>query len=133
MSKLNRRQMLSTTAAVGSALAASQVQAEKEIKVSKRIRRVAKNGKINHSIVAWCFQDYWSPDELMPIAKEMGCDSVELMDSKYYPDLKKNGMECAIAGIDIGGPPFMQGFNNPKRHKNHKTKNKNKLKNQELK
>ncbi len=119
MSKLNRRQMLSTTAAVGSALAVSQVQAEeaeKEIKVSKRIRRVAKNGNIKHSIVAWCFQEFWSPDELMPIAKEMGCDSVELMDSKYYPDLKKNGMECAIAGIDIGGPPFMQGFNNPKYH-----------------
>jgi len=111
--------MLSTTAAVGSALAVSQAQAEeaeKEIKVSKRIRRVAKNGNIKHSIVAWCFQDFWSPDELMPIAKEMGCDSVELMDSKYYPDLKKNGMECAIAGIDIGGPPFMQGFNNPKYH-----------------
>ena len=119
MSKLNRRQMLSTSAAVGSALAVSQGQSEeveKEIKVSKRIRRVAKNGNIKHSIVAWCFQDFWSPDELMPIAKEMGCDSVELMDSKYYPDLKKNGMECAIAGIDIGGPPFMQGFNNPKYH-----------------
>ena len=119
MSKLNRRQMLSTTAAVGSALAVSQAQAEeaeKEIKVSKRIRRVAKNGNIKHSIVAWCFQEFWSPDELMPIAKEMGCDSVELMDSKYYPDLKKNGMECAIAGIDIGGPPFMQGVNNPKYH-----------------
>jgi len=111
--------MLSTSAAVGSALAVSQGQSEeveKEIKVSKRIRRVAKNGNIKHSIVAWCFQDFWSPDELMPIAKEMGCDSVELMDSKYYPDLKKNGMECAIAGIDIGGPPFMQGFNNPKYH-----------------
>ena len=98
MSKLNRRQMLSTTAAVGSALAASQAQAEKEIKVSKRIRRVAKNGKINHSIVAWCFQDYWSPDELMPIAKEMGCDSVELMDSKYYPDLKRMAWSVRLQG-----------------------------------
>ena len=96
MSKLNRRQMLSTTAAVGSALAAAQVQAEdteKEINVGKRIRRVAKNGNIKHSIVAWCFEDYWSPDELMPIAREMGCSSVELMDAKFYPDLKKNGLK----------------------------------------
>ena len=75
-----------------------------------------KNGRIKHSIVAWCFQDYWSPDELIPIAREMGCVSVELMDPKYYADLKEHGMQCAIAGIDIGGPPFMQGFNNPKYH-----------------
>ena len=101
MSKLNRRQMLGTAAAVSGALAAGQAsgeQAVEEIKVGKRIRRVAKNGNIRHSIVAWCFQDYWSPDELIPIAKEMGCVSVELMEPKFYPDLKKHGLECAIAG-----------------------------------
>ena len=50
MSKLNRRQMLSTTAAVGSALAAAQVQAEdteKEINVGKRIRRVPRMATLN--------------------------------------------------------------------------------------
>ena len=102
--------MLGTAAAVSGALAAGPASGEhaaEEIKVGKRIRRVAKNGNIRHSIVAWCFQDYWSPDELIPIAKEMGCVSVELMEPKFYPDLKKHGLECAIAGIDIGGPPFM--------------------------
>ena len=81
-----------------------------------KIRRVAKNGNINHSIVGWCFQDHWSMDKLIPIAKQLGCGSVELIGPEFYPTLKQHDMELAIAGIDIGVPPFTQGFNNPKYH-----------------
>lgn len=81
-----------------------------------KIRRVAKNGNINHSIVGWCFQDHWSMDELIPIAKQLGCGSVELIGPEFYPTLKQHDMDLAIAGIDIGVPPFTQGFNNPKYH-----------------
>ena len=57
--------MLGTAAAVSGALATRQTAAqsadatEEEIKVGKRIRRVAKNGRIKHSIVAWCFREWY--------------------------------------------------------------------------
>jgi hydroxypyruvate isomerase len=74
-----------------------------------------KNGRIKQSIVHWCFEKYWDIPQTIEVAKSMGCVSVELIDPKYYPLLKKAGLECAIGTIDMNpDPPFAKGFNNPK-------------------
>ena len=65
---------------------------------------------IKQSIVQWCFQKYWNVDEMCRQAKRLGCLSVELVDPKDWPTLKKHGLVCAIAGSHR----FEKGMNNPK-------------------
>jgi hydroxypyruvate isomerase len=81
------------------------------------------HGNINQSVVHWCFNLTEQPGhqpmteaELAGHAKKMGVKSVELIAPSNFAMLTNNGMTCAIATIDIGGPPFMKGFNNPRYH-----------------
>ena len=75
----------------------------------------SKNGRIRQSLVQWCYDKYWNIEEMIGIARQLGCESIELGPAKLYPTLKKHGMTCAIGSIDMGDePPFVKGFNNPK-------------------
>src|SRR3954466_13003459 len=74
-----------------------------------------KNGRIKQSIVHWCFEKYWPIEEFIKAAKGLGCESIELLPAKYFPQLKAAGLTNAIGQIDMGAdPPFVKGFNNPK-------------------
>ena len=74
-----------------------------------------KNGRIQQSIVHWCFEKYWPIDEFIKSAKGLGISSIELLPVKYFPQLKEAGLTSAIGQIDMGtDPPFVKGFNNPK-------------------
>jgi hydroxypyruvate isomerase len=73
--------------------------------------RVEKSS-INQSIVQWCFQKHWNIEEMCKVAADLGCKSVELVDPKDWPTLKKHGLVCAIAGSHW----FDKGMNNPKYH-----------------
>jgi hydroxypyruvate isomerase len=79
------------------------------------VGKAASNGRIKQSIVHWCFEPYWDIPKTIEVAKELGCGSIELIAPKYFPLLKKAGLECAIGQIDMDpDPPFAKGFNNPK-------------------
>lgn len=67
-------------------------------------------GRINHSVVSWCFTKHWSVEELCRNAKALGCKSVELIPPKSWPTLKQHGLTCAIASSH----GFTKGMNNPK-------------------
>ena len=69
-------------------------------------------GRIQHSIVHWCFQKHWDVEQTCVVAKKLGCKSVELVATEHWPTLKKHGLACAIAGSHL----FVQGMNNPKYH-----------------
>jgi hydroxypyruvate isomerase len=73
---------------------------------------IARNKRIQQSIVQWCFEKYWKIDELCQVAKRLGCVSVELVDPKDWPVLQKHGLVCAIARSHW----FDKGMNNPKYH-----------------
>jgi hydroxypyruvate isomerase len=79
--------------------------------------KAVTNGRINQSIVQWCFENFgekWSVDKTAQVARALGCKSVELMPAKFYPTLQKYGLTCAIGQIDMDpDPPFLKGFNNP--------------------
>lgn len=76
---------------------------------------IARNGRIKHSICRWCFQDAWKFPELIAVARQLGCGSVELLGPRDFPALKAAGLTCAMASIDMGGVPgFVRGWNNPK-------------------
>ncbi|MBB73743.1 MAG: hydroxypyruvate isomerase [Planctomycetaceae bacterium] len=68
------------------------------------------NGRIQHSIVHWCFADYWTVEQTCQIARNLGCLSIELVAPDQWPTLKKYGLGCAIAGSHL----FVQGMNQRK-------------------
>jgi hydroxypyruvate isomerase len=78
----------------------------------ERAEPVASGGRLNQSIVRWCFEKYWDVEKTCQIAKQLGCKSVELVEPKHWPMLKKYGLVCAIAGSHW----FDKGMNNPKYH-----------------
>ncbi len=107
---LTRRQMLGRTAGAVAATgwAASALAAD----TCCSSERVAKNGRINHSVCQWCFCSDCSVkpmtfDELCRHAKAMGIKSVELVDPKDWPTLKKHGLICAMTSSH----GFVKGFN----------------------
>jgi len=103
--KSTRRQVLKTTALTAAALATGQSTTRAGSTVS-----TALNGRINQSIVYWCFEKYWDMEKACQIAKQLGCASIELVEQKHWPLLKKNGLVCALASSH----GFEQGMNNPK-------------------
>ena len=80
---------------------------------------VVRKGRINQSIVHWCFAAFgekWTIEQTARVAKQLGCKSVELVPPSDLPTLKKYGLTCALAPIDMSPDkfPFLKGFNNPK-------------------
>jgi len=102
---LSRRQWLKATsgaAAVGAWTLASAAPA--------RAEKAATKGRIKHSVVQWCFADYWNMDQLCQVANDLGCKSIELVGPEHWPTLKKHGLTCAISPSHL----FVQGMNNPR-------------------
>ena len=102
---ITRRNVLQGAAATAAAIAAPALAAD-----AADAGPAAKNGRVKQSLVYWCYSQYWEPPKMAQVAKDLGCPSVELIDPKYWPDLKKAGITCAIAGSH----GFVQGMNNPK-------------------
>ncbi|MDA1078332.1 MAG: TIM barrel protein, partial [Verrucomicrobia bacterium] len=84
--------------------------AQEKASSSKRL------GNIRQSVVYWCYSKHWSVEETCQHALDLGCESIELVGPKDWPTLKKYGLTCAIAPIDVEGKPFVKGFNNPEYH-----------------
>ena len=90
----SRRSMLRNgafagVAAVGGLLSGRQAEAAEE----EYYR--ARNGRINQSVVSWCFNPM-KVEALARAAVKMGIKSVELVAPKHWPMLKKLGLTCAI-------------------------------------
>jgi hydroxypyruvate isomerase len=72
--------------------------------------KAVREGRLPQSIVHWCYENYWKdPEEFARVTKDLGCASLELIDPKHWPLLKKHGLTCAIAGSH----GFVKGMNNP--------------------
>ena len=109
----SRRSFLASAgvaAAVG-ALAPRLAQAEAALK-----------GRINHSVCKWCYPKV-SLEDLCVAGKEMGLQSIELLQPTDFPTLKKHGLICAMVsnptvpgpdGKPIGG--IERAWNRPEHH-----------------
>ena len=69
----------------------------------------AKKGRIKQSLVQWCYAPYFDVPQMIKVAKQLGCGSIELLPSKYYPLLKESGLRCAIASIDMSPDALRRG------------------------
>src|SRR5436190_15517354 len=71
----------------------------------------AKNGRINQSVIHWCFKPM-AVEELASHAARMGLKSVVLVGPEYWPALKKLGLICAITPSH----GFAKGFAHTEEH-----------------
>ncbi len=100
---ITRRRLLRGAAAFAVAGALPAVRAEQP---------AIKNKRLKQSIVRWCFEEHWNMEQLCQQANRLGCGSVEIVEPKDWPILKKHGLICAIAPSH----GFDKGMNNPKYH-----------------
>ena len=70
-------------------------------------------GRINHSVSKWCFGSI-PLDEFCQVAKDIGLQSVELLEVKDFPILKKHGLTCAMVSGCPGG--IGSGLNRVENH-----------------
>jgi hydroxypyruvate isomerase len=106
---LSRRNLLKIAGggmfALGTSALAGQTASE-----NKELYR-AKNGRINQSVIYWCFKPMTVPD-LASNAARMGLKSVELVGPEFWPMLKEKGLTCAIAPSH----GFAKGFAHQSEH-----------------
>jgi hydroxypyruvate isomerase len=112
---MSRRDMLRMAAGAGAAGAAALSLSSCAI-FEKGTKKAVTKGRINQSIVYWCYANYWDVEKICQTARQLGCKSIELIDPEHWPTLKKYGLTCAIANSGMPDPPFVKGFNNPKYH-----------------
>jgi hydroxypyruvate isomerase len=70
-------------------------------------------GRINHSVCKWCYPKI-ELEDLCKAGKEIGLQSIELVEVKDFPTLKKYGLTCAM----VTGVPGMipHGLNRLENH-----------------
>jgi hydroxypyruvate isomerase len=93
--KTSRRSFLHTAgvAAAAAALAPRLSRAEAALK-----------GRINHSVCKWCYAKV-PLEDLCVAGKEMGLQSIELLQPTDFPTLKKHGLICAmVSNATAQGP-----------------------------
>jgi hydroxypyruvate isomerase len=111
--QMSRRKMLQRAAGMGAAATmAFAISSSKAATKCKTPKTTATKGRIKQSVALWCFQKYWTVEQTCQIAKDLGCRSVELVEPKDWPLLKKYGLVCALHGSHW----FDDGMNNPKYH-----------------
>src|SRR5262245_31414170 len=100
--RLTRRTLMASVAAAGSA--ATLARAAESTADDPRWK--ITNGRINQSVVQWCFKPM-ATEELARHTAALGMKSVELAPPSDWPMLKKLGLTCAIAGSH----GFVKGWN----------------------
>jgi hydroxypyruvate isomerase len=110
----SRRAMLRNSAAAA-VLGMTSLSKNSRAQDPPPAEHTVKNGRIKQSIVYWCFEKYWNMDQAAKVAKDLGCESIELVAPQFFPTLKQYGLSCAIGTVDMSpDAPFVKGFNNPK-------------------
>lgn len=102
---LTRRRVLQSAAALAAAGALGI-----DPRPTRSAEPIIKNKRLKQSIVKWCFDKHWNLEQMCRQAKRLGCDSIEIVEPKDWPILRKHGLVCAIAPSHT----FVQGMNNPK-------------------
>jgi sugar phosphate isomerase/epimerase len=111
-SPLDRRSLLAAGATV---LGAAPLVATSSAAAATAARR----GRIRQSIVYWCFHaagEKWDIERMCQVARELGCQSIELAPPETWPTIKKHGLTSAIVPNGMPTAPFMTGLNNPRYH-----------------
>lgn len=113
MSKnMSRRSAIGKIASTSVAAAAAASLAHR-LNAAEAIVEPKLKGRINHSVCKWCYGKI-PLEDFCQAAKEIGLSSVELLEVKDFPTLKKHGLTCAV----VTGVPGMiaNGLNRIENH-----------------
>jgi hydroxypyruvate isomerase len=105
---MKRRSFL---AAAASALAVTRLDAQNIAKAAADPAYKIKNHGIKHTLMGWC----WKPMDTLELAKHakgIGLVGIEGIDSKFYPEVKKLGLDISL----VGSHGFAKGPCNPAFH-----------------
>jgi hydroxypyruvate isomerase len=108
-SKVTRRRALQSGVGAALMLGAADLGHTADDRSNKRAENL--RGRIKHSVCSWCFEPM-PLETLCRHAAALGIQSVELVEPKDWPVLKKYGLACAIAGSHS----FTEGLCDPKNH-----------------
>ncbi len=74
---------------------------------------IVLKGNIHHSVSQWCFGDI-PLEDFAKICKEIGLESIELLQEKDWATVAKYGLKCAVGYATDWGIP--KGFNRSENH-----------------
>ncbi|HWY74531.1 MAG TPA: TIM barrel protein [Verrucomicrobiae bacterium] len=111
-STMSRRSALSKIA--GSAVAAGAAASlGQRLAAADAAAGPALKGRVNHSVCKWCYANI-PLDTLCQAGKEMGLQSIELLEVKDFPTLKQHKLICAMVSGVPGG--ITSGLNRLENH-----------------
>jgi len=109
---MNRRSAIKTASAGVAATVIGGVATMQKVSAMQQTEPL--KGYVKHSVSYWCFQKYHQLDEFAKICKEIGIQSIELLDPKDWPVVQKHGLTVAMAqGAGMG---IDNGWNDPALH-----------------
>ena len=109
--KLSRRSAIRNLTLGSAALSAATTFAPKV--AAEDASTAVRKGRINHSVCKWCYGKI-PLEEFCKPAKDMGLQSVELLEAKDFPTLKKYDLVCAMVSGVPGG--ITSGLNRKENH-----------------
>lgn len=109
---LSRRSALRSLA-LGSSAAAVAATLSHRLEAAENAVDAALKGRVNHSVCKWCYPKV-PLEDLCKAAREMGIQSVELLELKDLPVLKKHDLTCAVVAGVPGG--IGRGLNRLEHH-----------------
>jgi hydroxypyruvate isomerase len=122
---MNRRKFLAVGAGAGAAGLIAGNQARAESGTTGEIERAAiSNGEaalpaaaFKHSVTRWPYPKF-TVDQLSQVARELGLDSVELLEPDEWAIAKRHGLACAMGYATVPDPRtrLTQGFNRVENH-----------------
>jgi hydroxypyruvate isomerase len=114
--RLSRREALATLAA-GSALAVlplarAATDRDSPTPMPTPPTPQPSSGRIHHSVCRWCYPGISLP-ALAAAARDLGLESIELLDPDEWPIVRQAGLTCAMAN---GTTTIREGFNRREHH-----------------
>jgi len=99
--------------AVGAGVATAAASLSERLSAADASVGASLKGRINHSVCKWCYGKI-PLEDLCVAGKAMGLQSVELLEVKDFPTLKKHDLICAMVSGVPGG--ITEGLNRLENH-----------------
>ena len=109
--KLSRRSALRTITGASAAVAVASSLSHRLNAADAATPKL--KGHINHSVCKWCYEKI-PLEDFCKAGKDIGLQSVELLEVKDFPTLKKYGLTCAVVSGVPGG--ITKGLNRVENH-----------------
>jgi hydroxypyruvate isomerase len=111
--KLSRRSALRKITGGGLTLAVANATIKPNLWAADFAPASKLKGRVNHSVCKWCYNNV-PLEDFSRAARDIGLQSVELLEVKDFPTLKKHGLTCAMVSGVPGG--IASGLNRVENH-----------------